>query len=278
MRAQATAPVQFRILGPLGASREGEALALGGERQRSLLAILLVHANETVSTERLIEQLFGRSGSGSGNAANAIHVAVSRLRRALGDGSGAMLLTARGGYALELEPGQLDASRFESLLEEGRGLFAQGDPAGATKRLAEALRLWRGPPLADLAAADGVQPEIRRLEELRLLAEMERVDAELALGRAAEIVGQLERLIAQAPLQERLRAQMMLALYRSGRQAEALAAYREACALLRDELGLTPGAELRELERMILRHDAGLSANGTPRAPGVVCPFKGLAA
>src|ERR1700733_14713704 len=267
MRAQATAPVQFRILGPLGASREGEALALGGERQRSLLAILLVHANETVSTERLIEQLFGRSGSGSGNAANAIHVAVSRLPRAPGDGSGALLLTAQGGYALELEPGQLDASRFESLLEEGRGLLARGDPAGASKRLGEALGLWHGPPLADLAAVDGVQPEIRRLEELRLLAEMERIDAELAIGHAAEVVVELERLTAHAPLQERLRAQLMLALYRSGRQAEALAAYREACELLRDELGLTPRAELRELERMILHHDAGLEATRALESP-----------
>jgi WD40 repeat protein/DNA-binding SARP family transcriptional activator len=278
MRAQATASVQFNILGPVTASRDGETLSLGGERQRALLAILLVHANETVSTERLIEQLFARSGSGTRTAPNAVHVAVSRLRRALGDGGGTMLLTARGGYALELEPGQLDASTFESLLEEGRGLLARADPAGAARRLGEALNLWRGPPLADLGAVDGVQPEIRRLEELRLLAEMERIDAELALGHAAEVVVELERLTAQAPLQERLRAQLMLALYRSGRQAEALAAYREACALLRDELGLTPSAELRELERMILQHDAGLGADRGPQTRGVVCPFKGLAA
>ena len=282
MPAQATASVQFRILGPLAAYRDGETLALGGERQRALLAVLLVHANETVSTDKLIEQLFGRSGSrsGSGNAANAIHVAVSRLRRALGDGGGAMLLTRRGGYALEIEPGQLDAATFETLLGEGRALLARDDPAGAAARLREALALWRGPPLADLAAVEGVQPEIRRLEELRLLAEMERIDAELALGRAADVVVELERLIAQAPLQERPRGQLMLALYRSGRQAEALAAYREACALLRDELGLTPSAELRELEHMILQHDAALEAGPVPEAPApaVMCPFKGLAA
>jgi WD40 repeat protein/DNA-binding SARP family transcriptional activator len=278
MRAQATASVQFRILGPLTAHRDGEDLALGGERQRALLAILLVHANETVSTERLIEQLFARSGSGTRTAPNAVHVAVSRLRRALGDGGGTMLLTARGGYALDLEAGQLDASTFESLLEDGRGRLASGDPAAASRLLGEALSLWRGPPLADLGAVDGIQPEIRRLEELRLLAEMERIDAELALGHAAEVVVELERLTALAPLQERLRAQLMLALYRSGRQAEALAAYREACALLRDELGLTPSAELRELERMILQQDAGLGADSGAQAPGVVCPFKGLAA
>jgi WD40 repeat protein/DNA-binding SARP family transcriptional activator len=278
MRAQATAPVQFRILGPLAAHRDGESLALGGERQRALLALLLVHAGEPISTERLIDELFGRSASGS--PANALHVAVSRLRRALGAGAGAMLRTRRGGYVLELDPGQLDAAIFEALIEEGRGLLARGDAAGASARLREALGLWRGPPLADLAGLEGVQAEIRRLEELRVLAHMERIDAELALGHAAPMVAELERLIAQAPLQERLRAQLMLALYRSGRQAEALAAYREACALLREELGLTPSAELRELEQMILRHDAGLGAGAgqTERAQAVVCPFKGLAA
>jgi WD40 repeat protein/DNA-binding SARP family transcriptional activator len=278
MRPQATASVQFRILGPVTAYRDGESLALGGERQRALLAVLLVHANETVSTERLVEQLFGRSGSRS--ATNALQVAVSRLRRALGDGGGAMVLTRRGGYSLELEPGQLDAAMFESLLEQGRDLLAQGDPGEASVRLREALSLWRGPPLVDLAAVEGIQAEVRRLEELRLLAEMERIDAELALGHAAEVVVDLERLIAQAPLQERLRAQQMLALYRSGRQAEALAAYREACALLRDELGLTPGADLRELERMIFHQHAGLDADRALEAStqAVVCPFKGLAA
>ena len=278
MRPQATASVQFRILGPVTAYRDGETLSLGGERQRALLAVLLVHANETVSTERLVEQLFGRSGSGS--QINAVHVAVSRLRRALGNGAGAMLLTCRGGYALELEPGQLDAATFESLVEEARDRLAQDDPAGASGLLREALALWRGPPLADLAAVEGMQADIRRLEELRLLAEMERIDAELALGHAAEVVVDLERLISQAPLQERLRAQQMLALYRSGRQAEALAAYREACALLRDELGLTPSAELRELERMIFHQDVGLDAERALALPAqpVVCPFKGLAA
>ena len=278
MRPQATASVQFRILGPVTAYRDGETLSLGGERQRALLAVLLVHANETVSTERLVEQLFGRSGSGS--QINAIHVAVSRLRRALGNGAGAMLLTRRGGYALELEPGQLDAATFESLVQEARDRLTQDDPAAASGLLREALGLWRGPPLADLAAVEGMQADIRRLEELRLLAEMERIDAELALGHAAEVVVDLERLIAQAPLQERLRAQQMLALYRSGRQAEALAAYREACALLRDELGLTPSAELRELERMIFHQDVGLDAERALQAPApaVVCPFKGLAA
>jgi WD40 repeat protein/DNA-binding SARP family transcriptional activator len=278
MRVQTTAAVEFSILGPLAALRDGETLPLGGERQRALLAILVVHAGEMVSSERLIEQLFG--GARSPSAANALHVAVSRLRRCLDDGGGTMLLTRRGGYVLELEPEQLDAAAFERSLEEGRALLARGEPAGASARLAQGLHLWRGPPLADLAAVEELQPEIRRLEELRLLAEMERVDAELALGHAAEAVVELERLIASAPLQERLRGQLMVALYRSGRQADALAAYRETCALLRDDLGLTPSAELRELESMILRQDTGLDADGEAPAPSrpVLCPFKGLAA
>ncbi len=278
MRAQATAALRFGILGPLAASWDGEAVALGGARQRALLAILLVHAGELVSTERLLEQLF--TGARPRSSANALHVAVSRLRRALRDDGGEMLRTSRGGYLLALDPEQLDAARFERLLADGRGLLAAGDAAGASARLADALGLWRGKPLADLATLDDVQGEIRRLEELHLLAEMERVDAELALGHAAEVVAPLERLIAAAPLQERVRGQLMLALYRSGRQADALAAYREACALLRDELGLTPSAELRELEHMILCHDAGLEADPAPEAPTGpgLCPFKGLAA
>jgi DNA-binding SARP family transcriptional activator/WD40 repeat protein len=270
--------VKFRILGPLAASRGGQLLALGGERQRALLAILLVHANRTVSTDRLIEQLF--RDSARGNQTNAIHVAVSRLRRALGDGAGGMLLTRGGGYVLELEAEQLDAAVFERLLEEGRGLLASGDAAGASSRLREAIELWRGAPLADLTAVEDVASEVTRLEELRLLAEMEWVEAELALGHFAEVVVELERLTTQAPLQERLRAQLMLALYRSGRQADALAVYRETCALLREELGLTPSAELRELEARIIRQDVGLDTDRAQvvPAPSLVCPFKGLAA
>jgi WD40 repeat protein/DNA-binding SARP family transcriptional activator len=277
VRAQATASVEFRILGPLAASRDGETLALGGERQRALLAVMLVHANQTVRTERLIEQLFGRSGTSSPH--NAVHVAVSRLRRMLGDGAGEMLRTRPGGYVLELESGQLDAATFERLLAEGRELRGRGEPAAALARLREALSLWRGPPLADLAGSDDLQAEVRRLGELHLLAEMERIDAELSLGRAAELVVDLERLTAEAPLQERLRAQLMLALYRSGRQADALAVYRDACSLLRDELGLIPGAELRAVERMILNHDPGLEpGRAVSPARALVCPFKGLTA
>jgi DNA-binding SARP family transcriptional activator len=205
---------------------------------------------------------------------------VSRLRRTLGDGDEQVLVTAKGGYVLALEPEQLDAMVFERLLDQRRALLASDDAGGAAVALGEALRLWHGPPLADLAAVGDLQPEIRRLEELRLLAQMELIDAELALGRAGEVVGELERLIARDPLKERLRGQLMLALYRSGRQADALATYRETWALLSGELGLTPGPELRDLERMILRHDEGLEPSAAQAQPvgAVVCPFKGLAA
>ncbi|MGN6167862.1 MAG: nSTAND1 domain-containing NTPase [Solirubrobacteraceae bacterium] len=274
MRAEATAVLRFEILGPLSAVRDGEPLRLGGSRQRALLALLLVHADEIVSTDQIVEQLFGPEHSEG--APNAVHVAISRLRRALGE-DGQLLRTCRGGYKLELEPEQLDAARFERLLDEGRELLARGEPGAALERLREGLDLWHGPPLADLMPVDCLRLEESRLEELRLLAEMERIDAELALGRDRELVAEIKALIASAPLQERLRAQLMLTLYRSGRQAEALAAYREASDLLRGELGLAPSRRLQELERMILRQDAALEERDGRESSPVPCPFKGLA-
>ncbi len=239
MRSQATAEVQFRILGPLAASSDGEALSLGGERQRALLALLLVHANEMVSTERLIEQLFGSSRSGS--AANAVHVAVSRLRRALLDEGAEMLLTRRGGYVLEIEPEQLDSAVFELVSKR----VARCEPA-ATRR--QRPRGWARP---SAFGEDRPSPASQRSTSCtrrsgawrrciysRRWSGSTRSSSSRPRGAGRE----LERLIAAAPLQERLRAQLMLALYRSGRQAEALAAYRDACALLREELGLTPSA------------------------------------
>src|ERR1700689_3537990 len=234
------------MLGPLEAWRGATLLRLGGERQRALLALLLVHANELVRTEHLVDQLLGEELSDS--ALNTVRVAVSRLRRVLEHGdAGGGLLTQPGGYLLRAGPEQLDAVRFERLLSDARGLLGAGDAASAAARLREALALWRGPPLADLALLEFVQPEIRRLEELRLLALMERVDADLALGADAELIGELEGLVASNPLQERLRAQLMLALYRAGRQADALAVYRRVSELLREELGLEPSRGLQEL-------------------------------
>ena len=275
--------LQFRMLGPLEAWRGETPLRLGGERQRALLALLLVHANELVRTEQLVDQLLG--GEVSDSALNTTRVAVSRLRRLLEDGDGAgVLVTRAGGYVLNAGPEQLDVARFERLLAEGRGLLAGGDAAAAAARLREALALWRGPPLVDLAVLEFVQPEIRRLEELRLLAVMERIDADLMLGADAELIGELEGLVASNPLQERLRAQLMLALYRTGRQAEGLEVYRQVSELLRGELGLEPSRGLQELERQVLRQDPALelvpgpvTATGSATEERAVCPYKGLA-
>ncbi len=273
--------LQFRMLGPLEAWRGGTPLRLGGERQRALLALLLVHANELVRTEQLVDELLGEELSDS--ALNTARVAVSRLRRVLENGdAGQVLVTQAGGYRLKAGPEQLDVVRFERLLADGRRLLAGGDAASAAARLREALALWRGPPLADLALLEFAQPEIRRLEELRLLALMERIDADLVLGANAELIPELEGLVGSNPLQERLGAQLMLALYRAGRQAEALAVYRRTSEMLRDELGLEPGRALQDLERLILEQDASLDLvpAAVARADAVelaVCPFKGLA-
>ncbi len=280
--------LQFRVLGPLELSRDGRPLRLGGDRQRALLALLLVRANELVSMPQLIDELFGDEPSDG--AANAVHVAISRLRRVLDGPGDAILLTRPGGYVLELDGDQLDTTAFERLLEEGRELVAAADPGAAVARLREALALWRGPPLADVAPLDPLASEVRRLEELRVLAQMELIDAELALGHHARLIPEIQQLVAAHPLRERPRGQLMLALYRAGRQADSLTVYREAGRVLRDELGLEPGPALRELERMVLAQDAGLDAGsdvaslgGTASPPSIgapgplVCPFKGLA-
>jgi predicted ATPase/DNA-binding SARP family transcriptional activator len=258
---------QFRVLGPLEVCRDGQPLALGGERQRALLALLLIHANELVATEQLIDLLFGDPPSTG--AVKALQVAISRLRRALGGRDpGAVVQTRPGGYLLHAGRDQLDAAVFERRLEEGRALVLAGDPAGGAARLRGALGLCRGAPLADLALVDYLQVGIRRWLELRLVAVMERIDADLALGAGSELIAELETLIAAEPLQERLRGQLMLALYRAGRQADALALYRETSELLRDELGLEPSRALQELERAILQQHAALEP--APRATRVL--------
>ena len=279
-----SAVLEFRLLGPLEVWREGRPLRLGGERQRALLALLLLHANEVVPSERLIEELFDDA---SDTGANALQVGVSRLRRLLGNGRASngdagVVVTRPPGYLLRVEPEQLDVALFERLLAQGRRALADRDAVSAATTLREALALWRGPALADLALLEFAQPEIRRLEELRLSALMERIESDLALGRAGEVVPELEALVEANPLQERLRGQLMLALYRSGRQADALEMYRQTRALLREELGLDPSRALQELERSILRQEAALDVEARP-PPGevgvgaVVCPFKGLA-
>jgi DNA-binding SARP family transcriptional activator len=260
--------MDFRILGPLEVYEDGRPLPLGGRRQRELLALLLVHANEVVPAESLIEALWGDERPAT--AVKALQVHVSQLRRRLEPlrrpRSESRLLQSRGsGYALQLEPDQLDLYRFERLRAEARQALAEGVAAEAAAKLHEALTLWRGPPLADLASEPFAALEATRLEELHVAALEERIEADLALGREAELVAELESLAGRHPLRERLRGQLMLALYRSGRQAEALDIYQQTRRALVEELGIEPGPELQRLEQAILRQDPGLEA--TPARP-----------
>ena len=244
--------MEFRVLGPLEVVDEGRPIDLGAPRQRALLAFLLLHANEVVSTDRLVEALW--PGGIPRTAVKAIHVYVSALRKALGDAR-AVLETRGPGYVLRVAPGELDLHEFERLL-----VMAQGeDPGPRVATLREALALWRGAPLADFEYESFVQQEAARLSELRQVALEGRIEAELELGGGSALIGELHALVTLRPMQERPRALLMRALYRAGRQSEALDVYREAKRLLDDELGLEPGPELRELERAILRQDSALS-------------------
>jgi DNA-binding SARP family transcriptional activator len=246
-------------LGPLEVANEDGELSLGGGKQRGVLVLLLLHANEQVPTDKLIDQLWVDAPPAS--APKIVQNYVSRLRRALGDGA---LSTHGRSYVLRVAPGELDLDRFKDGLELGRRELAAGDPGSASSSLQRALDLWRGPPLADFTYEPFARAEIEQLEELRLAALIERVEADLALGRHTHLIGELEELVRRHPLQERLRAQLMLALYRSGRQAEALQVYREARQTLAAELGIEPGEALQHLERAILTHDPALEPPQTP--------------
>jgi DNA-binding SARP family transcriptional activator len=245
--------MEFRILGPLEAWDGGRELSLGGPKPRALLALLLLHVNEVVPTDRLIDELWGEDSPE--DAASALRVNVSRLRKSL---SQDVLATRSPGYVVRVDPDELDLSRFERLVDEGRSLLARGLAAGASDRLREALSLWSGPALADFTYESFAQPAIARLEEIRLAAVELRIDADLALGRHDELIGELEGLVAEHPHRERLRKFLMTALYRSGRQAEALEAYQDARRALVDGLGIDPSVSLQELERAILRQDPAL--------------------
>ena len=252
--------LEFRILGSFEAFARGKPLEVAAGKQRALLAVLLLSAGEVVSTDRLIDALWDEDPPAS--ALNSVHIYVSQLRKVLGNGH----LETRGqGYLLALEPEQIDLGCFEHLLGEGRELLAEGEAEPAAEALRQALGLWRGPPLSDFASEPFSHGEIARLEELRLAAHEDRIEADLAVGRHAELVPELEALVRRHPLRERLRAQLMLALYRSGRQADALGAYEQAHRMLAEELGLDPGRTLQELQGAILRHDAELDPPG--RAP-----------
>ena len=253
--------MEFRILGPLELSEGGQPLALAAGKQRALLAVLLLHANELVSRDELIDELWGARPPSS--AAKSVQIYVSHIRRALGESGGA-LITRPNGYELRVGRDELDLFRFEDLLAKGRRALAAHAPREAADAFREALSLWRGPPLADFAYEHFAQVEIGRLEELRLTALEERLEADLELGRHADVLAELEALVAKHPLRERLRGQLMLALYRSGRQADALRVYQQTRSLLVDELGLEPGPALQGLEQAILRQDPSLVAS----APG----------
>jgi DNA-binding SARP family transcriptional activator len=248
--------MEFCILGPLEALDEGRVVRLGGSRQRALLAMLLLHANEVVSSDRLTDELW--SGATPKDAAKALSVAVARLRKVLEPATGErepLIVTRPPGYELRIAPDQLDLHRFNELVAEARGT---AKPATAAAKLRDALALWRGPPLADLAYEPFAQREIARLEDLRVAALEQLIEAKLELGAHAEVLEQLEALIAEHPYRERLRAQLMLALYRSERQADALQAYQGARTTLVEELGIEPGERLRKLERAILEQDPEL--------------------
>ena len=241
------------MLGRLEAYYDGVELDLGPPKQRALLALLLLNANRVVSTERLIDDLWGDSPPSTARA--ALQVYVAGLRKALNDG-GTSLRTRAPGYVLELAAGSLDLERFTQLRAEARGASLPEDRAAL---LHEALRLWRDEPLPELRTEPFASAAVGELEQLRLGALEERVDADLDLGRDGELVTELESLVAEHPYRERLRAQLMLALYRSGRQVDALDAYQAGRRVLQDELGLEPGKELRDLEAAILRQDESLS-------------------
>lgn len=247
------------MLGPLEVERGGHRLAVGGARQRAVLAVLVLNLNRVVSRDRLIDAVWGETPPET--AARALQVYVSGLRKILG---AERIVTRAPGYLLQAEPDSVDLIRFENLVDAGKEALATGDALRASEQLEQALQLWRGEALEDLESAPEAEREGLRLGELRLAAIEERVDAELALGRHAELVGWLQALVREHPFRERLRGQLMLALYRSGRQAEALDHYQEVRRLFAEELGIEPGDPLKRLERLILERDPELGY--VPRA------------
>ncbi len=269
--------MEFRVLGPFEVRHAGELVGLGSAQQRAVLTRLVLRAPEPVSVQSLIDELWGERPPAT--AQHAVRVYVSAIRRMLRAAAGeeVVLRTRSSGYALEVSAERIDARRFERLLVDARNLLAS-EPARARGCFEEALALWRGPPLVEFGDSGSLMQETRRLEELHTLGLEGLVEARLAIGEHAETIGALTGLVATDPLRERPRRLLMLALYRAGRHAEALAAYRDACAAL-DEIGLQPGPELRQLEQAILRHDPALGAapdtvdttTGTqPATPGAV--------
>ena len=245
--------MEFRILGPLEVADGRGAISFDAPKQRTLLAVLLLNANKIVSSERLVDELWGDRPPAT--ATKVVQNYVSQLRKALGPD---VIVTRPPGYVLRVEAEDLDAEHFRHMTSEARALAASDEHARASALYQASLALWRGPPLVDVAFESFARNEVEALEEERLRALMDRIDCELTLGRQDGVMAELEALVGQYPLRERLRAQLMLALYRSGRQADALAEYQNARRTLVDELGLEPSEELQGLERAILMHDAAL--------------------
>jgi DNA-binding SARP family transcriptional activator len=254
--------VDFRLLGPLEVIDGGLTVPIGGPRQRTLLALLLLRRGEPVPSEQLIAELWGQHPPRT--ALTALQNHIARLRRSLGD---ARLVTRASGYAIALEPDELDLERFEGFVERSR----VADPATRSALLVDALALWRGAPLGGLSDVAIIAAERSRLEELRLAALEGRIDADLELGREARLVVELSSLAVRHPRREGLSRRLMLALYRSGRQAEALDVYAETRRILAHELGLEPSESLRALHRAMLRHDPALEPRQPPIEP-VVAP------
>ncbi len=268
--------MEFRVLGSIEVVENGRRLPVASGRQLSLLALLIARANRVVPADRIIDSLWGDDPPETGAKAVAFH--VSRLRDALEPGRrhgqpSRVLVTEPTGYVLRVEPDRIDAVAFERLVQEGHGLLAQ-DPDNARARLDEALSLWRGDPYADVADEAFARGEIERLKELHAQAREDRLDAELALGRHADAIGMLEVFVAEQPLRERVRGQLMIALYRAGRQTEALRTYADARQVLADELGIEPGPEIQRLQTWILQQDPRLDPPAAKRTARN--PYKGL--
>jgi DNA-binding NarL/FixJ family response regulator/DNA-binding SARP family transcriptional activator len=257
--------MEYRVLGPLEVVEGGGRVPLGRLKERLVLAVLLLHANEFVSRERLIDELWGESPPPT--AKRAVNVYVSQLRKALTGNGHDPIATADGGYRLEARADELDAAHLRQLLANARECGAAGELEAAAELLREALALWRGPTLAGLQLESHGRDEVAQLDELRLTALMDRIDFDLALGRHEDVLGELHVLVGEHPLRERLRAQLMLALYRADRQAEALEAYQQAREVLVEELGIEPSPALQRLQKGILIQDPALELPAGSTAP-----------
>ncbi len=250
--------MDFLVLGPVRALEGDDPVRLGGPKQRTFLAVLIAEAGRTVSVDTLVEEVWGEEATAGSRSTLQTH--ISNLRAQLGG----RLVTEGGGYRLEVARDEVDAFRFEDMVAQARSLL-ETQPAEAAELLGEALALWRGHPYADVPGSARLEAEARRLEQLRLGAVEDRVEAEIALGRHAELLPELEVLTAEFPLSERFRAQQMVALYRAGRQTEALRAYQKTRLFLAEEMGIDPSSELQGLEQRILEHDPGLEAESASR-------------